>query len=45
MTSLVKQERSSLLLVTHSLAVAGKADRILTLENGVVSEQESGFAW
>jgi ABC-type lipoprotein export system ATPase subunit len=41
MISLAKREQSSLLLVTHSLAVAGKADRIITLEDGQVTEQSS----
>jgi putative ABC transport system ATP-binding protein len=45
MFDLVRQERSSLLLVTHSLAVAEKADRIVTLQDGRLSEQDSGFAW
>ncbi len=39
MLSLAREERSSLLLVTHSLAVARRADRILTLRQGQLSEQ------
>jgi len=35
----------TLLLVTHSLAVARTADRILTLENGVIEERSGDFAW
>ena len=33
------------LVVTHSLAVARTADRILTLEDGVVREAGDGLAW
>jgi len=33
------------LLVTHSLAVARTADRILTLEEGMVREAGDGLAW
>ncbi len=36
---------SSLLLVTHSLAVAQTADRIMTLEDGRIEERSSEFAW
>jgi putative ABC transport system ATP-binding protein len=39
MLSLAREEHSSLLLVTHSLAVARRADRILTLHQGKLSEQ------
>jgi putative ABC transport system ATP-binding protein len=49
MLSLAREERSSLLLVTHSLAVARRADRILTLHHGHLSEQTgdqgSELAW
>jgi putative ABC transport system ATP-binding protein len=45
MISLAKEERSSLLLVTHSLAVARRADRILTLEQGQLMEQGTELAW
>ena len=33
------------LLVTHSLRVAQCADRVLTLENGIVTERSGEFAW
>jgi putative ABC transport system ATP-binding protein len=36
---------STFLLVTHSLAVAQTADRILTLEQGVIEERSGDFAW
>lgn len=36
---------STLLLVTHSLAVAQGADRILTLDNGIIEERRGDFAW
>lgn len=36
---------SSMLLVTHSLAVAQTADRILTLDAGVIEERSGDFAW
>lgn len=36
---------STALLVTHSLAVARSADRILTLEAGVILERSGDFAW
>ena len=36
---------SALLQVTHSLAVAQTADRILTLEEGVIAERTGDFAW
>jgi len=42
---LVRDQGATLLLVTHSLAVARSADRILTLEDGHLSEQEGTFAW
>jgi|TARA_B100002003_G_C14154499_1_gene555622 putative ABC transport system ATP-binding protein len=42
---LVSDQGGTLLLVTHSLAVAKTADRILTLEDGLLSEQEGSFAW
>jgi putative ABC transport system ATP-binding protein len=49
MMSLARDERSSLLLVTHSLAVARRADRILTLHQGRLSEQtgepQGELAW
>lgn len=42
---MVLSEGITLLMVTHSLAVARSADRILTLEHGRLSEQEGSFAW
>ena len=42
---LVKQVDCTLVMVTHSLAVARSADRILTLDAGQVSEQPGDFAW
>jgi putative ABC transport system ATP-binding protein len=42
---LVSDSKATMLLVTHSLAVAKTADRILTLDNGLLSEQEGAFAW
>lgn len=42
---LMEKNRSTLLLVTHSLAVANTADRIVTLENGLLLEREGHFAW
>jgi len=36
---------SSLLLVTHSLAVARTTDRVLTLEEGLISERDGDFTW
>jgi len=36
---------SALLMVTHSLAVARTADRIITLEEGVITELAGDFAW
>jgi putative ABC transport system ATP-binding protein len=45
MISLAREEGSSLLLVTHSMAVARRADRILTLQDGRLSEQGLELAW
>lgn len=45
MHKLLKENHSTLLLVTHSLEVANSADRIITLENGFLEERDSGFAW
>ncbi|HJP53070.1 MAG TPA: ABC transporter ATP-binding protein [Pseudomonadales bacterium] len=42
---LVSDQGGTLLLVTHSLAVAKTADRVLTLEDGQLAEQEGSFAW
>jgi putative ABC transport system ATP-binding protein len=35
----------TLLLVTHSMAVAKTADRIITLDDGLLVEREGHFAW
>ena len=43
--SQVVRHHGTLLLVTHSLAVAKNADRILTLENGLIEERSGDFAW
>jgi putative ABC transport system ATP-binding protein len=45
MIALAREEQSSLLVVTHSLAVARRADRLLTLQDGRLSEQDTEFAW
>lgn len=42
---LLLEHGSTLLLVTHSLEVARSASRILTLEDGILQERESDFAW
>jgi putative ABC transport system ATP-binding protein len=41
----VQASNSTLMLVTHSLAVARTADRILTLDHGVIEERSGDFAW
>lgn len=45
LNEVLAEKNSSLLLVTHSLAVAKTANRILTLEDGIVSERVGEFAW
>jgi len=45
MLSLAQEGENSLLLVTHSLSVARRADRILTLQEGRLSEQGTALAW
>jgi putative ABC transport system ATP-binding protein len=45
MVALAREHERSLLLVTHSLAVAGRADRVLTLRAGRLSEQGDESAW
>ena len=45
LAQLVCDYQATMLLVTHSLAVAKTADRILTLENGLLAEQGESFAW
>jgi len=42
---LQRRERQALLMVTHSLAVARVADRILTLADGVITDAGEGLAW
>ncbi|MEH6559144.1 MAG: ABC transporter ATP-binding protein [Oceanicoccus sp.] len=42
---LMAKSGGTLFLVTHSLAVAKTADRILTLDNGLLIEREGHFAW
>ncbi|MES2604724.1 MAG: ABC transporter ATP-binding protein [Pseudomonadota bacterium] len=41
----LQQAESTTLIVTHSLSVAQSADRILTMENGLVTERSGDFAW
>lgn len=41
----LQQAGATALLVTHSLRVAQSADRVLTLENGTVTERSGEFAW
>lgn len=41
----LQQRQGTCLLVTHSLAVARSADRILTLEAGRIEERHGDFAW
>lgn len=41
----LREHGSTCLLVTHSLAVARTADRILTLEDGHITERSGDFAW
>ncbi len=45
MLGLAREEGSSILLVTHSLSVAGSADRTLTLDQGVLTQGGSALAW
>jgi len=46
MFGLARRQAGCLLLVTHSLAVARRADRILTLRDGrLLSEQAGELAW
>jgi len=42
---ILDESRSAMLLVTHSLAVARTAGRIVTLEDGIISERMGDFAW
>ena len=41
----LEQRGGTCLLVTHSLAVAQSADRILTLEQGRIEDRHGDFAW
>jgi putative ABC transport system ATP-binding protein len=41
----LRTQGSTCLLVTHSLAVARTADRILTLDGGMITERSGEFAW
>ncbi|MDR2214003.1 MAG: ABC transporter ATP-binding protein [Pseudomonadales bacterium] len=41
----LRARRGTALVVTHSLAVARTADRILTLDEGGIHEQAGDFAW
>ena len=43
--AVLAESGSGLLMVTHSLAVARMADRIVTLEDGVIVERAGYFAW
>lgn len=43
--TMLAKNNSSMLLVTHSLGVANMADRIVTLEDGVLAERVGDFAW
>jgi len=43
--AVLRENGSTALLVTHSLAVAQSADRILTLDQGHVMERSGEFAW
>jgi putative ABC transport system ATP-binding protein len=45
LTGLARRRHCAVLLVTHSLAVAQAANRILTLEQGRIEERRGGFAW
>ncbi len=45
LANLVKDESSTLIVVTHSLKVAQIADRLITLEQGELAEREGHFAW
>jgi putative ABC transport system ATP-binding protein len=45
LTALARRSRCAVLLVTHSLAVAKAADRILTLDKGRIKERSGDFAW
>ena len=42
---MVSSEQSTLIIVSHSLSVARTADRIITLEQGLLHERQGDFAW
>jgi putative ABC transport system ATP-binding protein len=42
---LLRAHEGTLIVVTHSSAVAGGADRVLSLEDGVIADREGGLAW
>lgn len=42
---LLGEHGGTLVMVTHSTAVAERADRILALEDGALAEPEAGLAW
>ncbi len=45
LTRLSREQGSTLILVTHSLAVAGTADRCLALDEGRIRPVADGIAW
>ncbi len=45
LTELSRERRQTLILVTHSLAVAGAADRVLTLNHGRLTESAAELSW
>ncbi|MCP3866932.1 MAG: ABC transporter ATP-binding protein [Gammaproteobacteria bacterium] len=45
LTGISRQYGKTLIIVTHSLAVARTADRVVTLKDGALSSTEGDFAW
>jgi len=45
LTQLSRSIEQTLIMVTHSREVAGVADRVVVLEQGVIEEMERGVAW
>ena len=45
LTELFTDRGSGLLIVTHSLEVARRADRVLTLDDGILKENAEDLAW
>jgi len=45
LTDLSRRYRRTLIIVTHSLAVARAADRVVTLKDGVLTLSQGDFAW